>query len=126
MAKDHWSNLNTPLIVTIGLIGTIIMFGVVVPGLQALVVTMEDNYWRQQRGGQANAELQAHRYEQRQRITTDTPRWIDQGKGVVAISIDRAMTLYAEQHGQPARPDGRTEPEDRTARGDRSAEPATP
>lgn len=98
MAKSRWSDLNTPLIVTIGLIGAIVLFGVLVPGLQALVVTMEDQYWQDQRGGQANPELQAHRYEQRQRIVTNTPRWVDQNSGVVAISIDQAMQLYAERH----------------------------
>lgn len=97
MAENRWSDLDTPLIITIGLIGAIVLFGVAVPGLKALAITLEQRYQADQVGGQASPDLQAHRYEQRQRILTNTPRWIDKESDVVAVSIDRAMELYVRR-----------------------------
>jgi hypothetical protein len=95
MAKSRWSDLNTPLIVTIGLIGAILLFGVAVPGLQALAFTLENRYWANQEGGQATVD----RTDQLRIISTDTPRLIDGGPAV-AIDVNRAMRLYVERHRQ--------------------------
>lgn len=122
MAESRWSDMNTPLVVTIGLIGAILLFGVAVPGLQALAITLENQHQARQEGGQSAID----RTEQVRRIRTNTPRWIDQPNGVVAIDIERAMRLYAERQQVAPTPT----PEDRadeaaapSAEADESASP---
>ena len=95
MADKDYAKMNTPLIVTIALITTVLVFGVIVPGVRALLYDMEDAYDYEHRVTVVDKELDAHR----QAAANDlgTYRVVDEQNRVVAIPVERAMELYAEQ-----------------------------
>ncbi len=99
-------DLNLPLIVTIGVIAVVMVFGVIIPGLLAVVYNMKDRHVEERVFRAEYTELRAHEADQYERIT-GRPRWINEAEGVVGISIDDAMKLYAERvsdAGDEARP----------------------
>ncbi len=93
--KPRWMDLNTRLILTIGLCGAIIVFGLVIPGLKALLATIEGNFQEAEVFSRESRELIAHRADDQMRIASYS--WVDQEKGIVQIPIDRAMQLYVQR-----------------------------
>ncbi len=106
MAEKNYANLNTPLIVTIGLVTTIIVFGVIVPGVRALLYWTEARYDRENRVQveyRPRAEYEAAEAAQLGLDRDGSYRWIkikekdEVVAKVVGIRIDTAMELYAER-----------------------------
>ncbi len=93
----HGHDINTPLVVTIGVVSVVLVFGVVIPGVIALVYEVKDRHVQQNVVSQQYTQLRAHEADQYERIT-GKPRWINASQGVVGISIDDAMKLYADRH----------------------------
>jgi len=96
-AAEHGHDINTPLVATIGVISVVLVFGVVIPGLLALVYNVEERHIEQRVYKAEYTELRAHEADQYERIT-GRPRWINEQKDIVGISIDQAMKLYAQRH----------------------------
>jgi hypothetical protein len=96
-ADERGHDINTPLVATIGVVSVVLIFGVVIPGLLALVYNAEQRHITQRVHKAQYTELRAHEADQYERITGQ-PRWINEQKGIVGISIDHAMRLYAQRH----------------------------
>lgn len=95
MADKDYAKMNTPLIVTIGIVTTILVFGVIVPGVRALLYYTEDAYDYEHRVTVVDKDLDAHRAAEANDL--GAYRLVDAEKQIAAIPIDRAMALYAAQ-----------------------------
>ncbi len=95
MADKDYAKMNTPLIVTIGIVTTILVFGVIVPGVRALLYYMEDAYDYEHRVTVVDKELDAHRKDSTNKLSHY--RVVTPESGIAAIPIERAMELYVEQ-----------------------------
>lgn len=95
--------LNTPAIVTVGIVASVVVFAVIV-ALQA--------WFAQAQRAEHQLKVVAPRSEElagvvaEQQTQLHTYRWVDRQNGVVAIPIERAMELVAREH-QSASPAAR-------------------
>ena len=105
MAEKNYAKMNVPLIVTIGAVTTILVFGVIVPGVRALLYWSEDRYDRKHRVEVIYQPRAEHEAAQAAKLGLDRDgsyRWIENEnvEGVVGIRIDTAMDLYVEKENQ--------------------------
>jgi hypothetical protein len=97
---------RAPMTAVVAITGAILVF-VIVVALQAWFYAAEESEIREKVVNRPPEELSRLRTEQVEQITTY--RWIDSGKGVAAIPIDRAMELTIRERGRlpiPASPPG--------------------
>ena len=95
--KVERDELNTPAIVTVGIVASVAVFAIIV-ALQA--------WFAQAQRAEHQLKVVAPRSEElagvvaEQQTQLHTYRWVDRQRGVVAIPIERAMELVArEQQG---------------------------
>jgi hypothetical protein len=107
--KTFGSDMNLPLILTIGVVGAILVF-VLIIGIEAWF------YAQQQEERQAKSLMVRHPMLLDNRIqqlrNLEGYRWVDQANGVVTIPLDRAMALTIERYaaeGQEAEEQDRQE-----------------
>jgi hypothetical protein len=96
---DRTQGINFGLVITIGLVGVIVLFGIIIPGIQALIYSVEGRFTEQTVVSQRNVSLRDHELEQLSRI--NSYRWVNQSEGIAAIPIERAMRRYAERGRLP-------------------------
>lgn len=97
--KTFGSDMNLPVIVTIGVVGAVLIF-VMVFGIQAWFFAQQREEMATKSLARQNPALVDNRM--RQLTNLDGYRWVDQKAGVVAIPIDRAMELTVNDYA--ARP----------------------
>lgn len=95
MAEPKGKDINTRMILTIGIVSAILVLGVIIPGLQAMLAAVTNRFTERTVVEQAHNELVTHRLEERSKI--NDYRYIDRENDVVAIPIERAMDLYAQR-----------------------------
>lgn len=91
-ASEESGGPNVPATVVVGVVGAIVFFIVVVV-LQAMYFSAQRHELNRKVAAvpaEGLAQLTAE-----QRALLDAYRWIDQGKGIVGIPIERAMELEA-------------------------------
>ncbi len=86
--------LNTPVIVTIGIVAAVLIFVAIVL-LQAGFAKLQRDEWQRKVVAPKPEELAAARADQEQQLSGY--RWVDRERGVVAIPIERAMELVARE-----------------------------
>lgn len=89
------SDMNLPLIVTIGGVGVMLIF-VIVVGIQAWFFAQQRDEMAVKSLARPNPALTDNRMRQLKNL--DGYRWVDRNAGVVAIPIDRAMELTVERY----------------------------
>lgn len=95
----NWGDLNTPLIITVGLVGAILVLGVIIPGVKALVYNAENQRLQETSLNQTYPDLTAYQQEETA-ILQGQAAWVNKEQGVARIDIDTAMRLYAERQGK--------------------------
>jgi len=93
--------LDTPAIVTIGIVASVLVFVIIVL-LQAYFAEAQRQEWQRKVVAPRSEELVAAQSDQETQL--NTWRWIDRANGVVAVPIARAMELVARE--LPSRPAG--------------------
>ncbi len=88
-------NINIPLIVTIGLVSTVLLF-VIFVGLQAWFYSEVEDEQVIKNTGRINLKLADHDLAQREKM--NHYRMVDSQKQIVAIPIDEAIKLTAKKH----------------------------
>lgn len=86
------SDLNTPMIAVGGVIFVLGIFAVII-GTQAFFFNIKDTEVKKKVYEQLPEELAKHRIEQEGKLRNYS--WVDKGKGVVSIPIERAMKMTA-------------------------------
>jgi hypothetical protein len=99
--KEDISDPDTPMTVVVGVVGTVLVFVIVVV-LQALFYKAERDEFARKVVAQPPVELRAVQSEQLSQI--NSYRWVDQQAGVVAIPIDRAMEKVVREHAASPAP----------------------
>jgi hypothetical protein len=103
--KSLGRDMNMPLILTIGIVGAILVF-VVVVAIEAWFYAQQSQERQAKSLAVQNQTLVDNRVQQLRAL--EGYRWVDQGKGVVAIPIDRAIALTATDYAaRPAPSPGR-------------------
>jgi len=88
---------NPSLTALVGVLGALVLFALVIL-LQAFFYWAEKGEVARKNAAQAPAELARLRATQQEIL--GSYRWVDQAKGVVAIPIERAMTLIVEEQAK--------------------------
>ena len=104
MSAQADTDTNAPMILTVSLVGAILLL-VIVLALEAVFRQVEETEWDRKVVDVRWAELRETQVRQREALRGY--RWVDQGKGVVAIPIERAMELTVRDASRAAAP---TEP----------------
>jgi len=95
------SGMRVAVVAYAGLLGVVVVY--------VLIVAIQVWFYNEK-----NAEIEAvnrepnqamRAYHERENERLRTARWVDKDKGVVAIPVDKAMELYATQHGNPPESD---------------------
>ncbi len=97
--SQETGDLDLTAIIGWGLIAVVLFF-VLVTAVQAFFYRYERAYLAERVYAEAPVEPRRIRDEQLERISGY--RWVDQEHGIVAIPIDRAMELVAQEHGAGA------------------------
>ncbi len=93
----HSDQTDTPAIVLVGLVGSILVF-VIIVALQALFYNAMERENINKFYNRDSLTMSRLRSEQLEKI--NGYRWIDKENGVVAIPIDRAMELTVQELSQ--------------------------
>lgn len=96
--RPRWHDLDTPLILTIGIVSAILIFGVIVPGVKALVYNAT-NQRMAETMGDVHPDLRAYQTDENA-ILHGQAAWVNKQQGVTRIDIDTAIELYAERAEQ--------------------------
>ncbi len=91
--RTFGSDMNLPLILTIGVVGTILVF-VVIVGIEAWFYAQQQQERLTKSLAVRNPALVDGQVQQLRNL--EGYRWVDQATGVAAIPIDRAMALTVE------------------------------
>jgi hypothetical protein len=108
MMEATKDELNTPLIVVIGILAGIVVF--------LFVVLMQAYFFRQQNEEETRKVVEVKSDDltaatAQQKAALHSYRWIDRQKGIVGIPIERAMDLVVQDAAQkPPAQDSRHEP----------------
>jgi len=94
--KPRWSDIDTPLVLTIGLVSAILIFGVIIPGVKALVYNVENQRMRATMDDQVHPDLRAYLADENA-ILEGQAGWVNKEQGIARIDIDTAKQLYAER-----------------------------
>lgn len=94
MAEKDFAKTNTPLIITIGLVTTIVVFGLVVPGVRALWAAKVDAYDQENRVWVESRTLMMHEAKEHNDLTTE---WIDEETGARHIPLTEAQQMIVER-----------------------------
>ena len=86
--------LNTPAIVTVGIVAAILLFAAIV-FLQAYFARAERDEYQRKVVSQRSEELATLQAAQEAQLSGY--RWVDRARGIAAIPIDRAMALVARE-----------------------------
>ena len=95
LLTNQHSGTQTIMIWLAGLAGCLFVIAAVIAATGLFHQTQSREAYQKQLDANLNAAAQALRKEQEANL--DSYRWIDQQSGVVAIPIDRAMLLVAEE-----------------------------
>ena len=93
--KPRWHDLDTPLILTVGLVSAILIFGVIVPGVKALVYNIENQRMTETQIG-VHPDLRAYQTDENA-ILEGQAGWVNKEQGIARIDINTAMEIYAER-----------------------------
>lgn len=93
--RTFGSDMNLPLILTVGVVGAILVF-VVIVGIEAWFYAQQQQERLTKSLAVRNPALADDRAQQLRNL--EGYRWVDQATGVAAIPIDRAMTLTVEAY----------------------------
>ncbi len=93
-AKVEKDELNTPAIVTMGIVGALGLF-VAIVALQAWFAKLQRDEYQRRMVAPKSEELAGVIADQQEQL--NTYRWIDREKGVVAVPIERAMELVTRE-----------------------------
>lgn len=97
MAEKDYANINVPLVLTIGIVTTIVVFGLVVPGVRALLSVSAKAYDQQARVWVGSPALE--QYEAAEQNDLSHYR-VDEATGTNCIPIARAHELIIERAAQ--------------------------
>jgi len=95
-STNRWNDIDTPLVLTVGVVSAILIFGVIIPGVKALVYNAENTRTVQTGGGQVHPDLRTYLADE-QAILEGQAGWVNKEQGVARITIDDAMELYVER-----------------------------
>jgi len=94
--KPRWSDIDTPLVLTIGLVSAILIFGVIIPGVKALVYNVENQRVQATMKDQVHPDLRTYLADENA-ILEGQAGWVNKEQGIARIDIDTAKQLYAER-----------------------------
>lgn len=97
MAKEGIGDPHTPATVVAGVVSAVLLFALVVM-LQAVFYWAEKAETRRKLVAVAPEELAGLRAAQQEQL--HTYRWVDEKAGVVAIPIERAMSLIVDEQAR--------------------------
>jgi hypothetical protein len=86
--------LNTPAVVTVGIVAAILLFAAIV-FLQAYFARAERDEYQRKVVSQRSEELATVQAAQAAQL--NGYRWVDRARGIAVIPIDRAMALVARE-----------------------------
>lgn len=94
--KRRWSDVDTPLVLTIGLVSAILIFGVIIPGVKALVYNAENEWVQSTMEDQVHPDLRAYLADENA-VLEGQAGWVNKEQGIARIDIETAKKLYAER-----------------------------
>lgn len=97
MAKPRWMDLNTRMIITIGLVSAIIVLGLVIPLCKAGLAVLENSLAEERIVNVDYPVVEVIKAEQMKIGAQGTYSWVDKDKNRVQIPIDRAIEIYVQK-----------------------------
>lgn len=97
MAKPKWMDLNTRMIITVGLVSAILVLGIAIPLCKAGLAVLEAKF-AEDHVINVDYPVVEHKQAEQARIGVDgSYSWVDKEKGIVQIPIDTAIERYVQQ-----------------------------